>query len=314
MKIRKEDNFTEEENEDKKSKKKKKKHRLRYAKKCGLFMLLAVLFFFIGQEIWNTVSYQEPELIGRESATISAMNLEGGFYVHEEDYQTNVINTASMGDADGSGRMWMDQELYYKIYGIVDDSYFENACFLGDSRTKGLLEYSDLPKWHGFYQIGYTAKNACENRVFSLKNDPGSYNMLQIVEKTDYAVYYVGFGTNELFYNDSEQFISEYKVLIDKIRECHPDAVIYIENILPMSKRFSDSNPSFSNVRAEEYNEALLAMCKEYGDLVYLDIASCMMGEDGAAKSGATGDGLHYNPPEYQEIMDYIKRNVVLKK
>lgn len=301
--------------------KKGKRYRSRRAEKCGFLMMIVILLYLFGREVWYTIHYKEPEEQEQQVSSESILDMVDSYIESnqentQENTQVSTEEPASEEDAysDTEGNFWADPDIFYKVYGYVDDSYFEQVCFLGDSRTKGLLEYSDLPEWQGFYKIGYTAENACSNKVFTISNDTGTYNMLQVIEKVDYDIYYLGFGTNELFYNDSSQFISEYKVLIDKIRECHPNAVIYIENILPMSEKYSNSNASFSNDRAAEYNLALLAMCKDYGDLVYLDIASCMMDENGAAKQGATGDGIHYNPDEYQIIMDYIKRNVVVRK
>ena len=212
------------------------------------------------------------------------------------------------------GDSWYNGDIYKAVCKDVDDSYFEDVCFIGDSRTKGLLEYSILPKWHGYYKVGSTAAAACVEREYTID---GEYytNILNIIESVDYDVFYVGYGTNELGYGDAAKFIEELKVVIDKIKECHPNAIIYVENVLPMGSYYSEHNSSFSNSRALTYNEALKRMCQEYGDLIYLDIASCMRDpETGAAINEYIGDGLHYTPDGCKEIMKFIRGAVVEKK
>ncbi len=287
-----------------------------------LMITLFFLYYFI-KDVVHTITYDGPDLPGSEQTATSSLELGYSGLDHPESPVSGHAE-ASSGDAveialnennavNLYNNNWFNNELY-SIAPTAEDTYFETVCFLGDSRTKGLLEYSDLPDWNGYYEVGYTAKQACTNRIFTVDGYSGLYNMLEVVELIDYEIYYLGFGTNELPYNDSEKFIEEYKVLIDKIKSSHPDAVIYIESILPMGNNFSENNPSFSNERAEEYNEALLNMCKEYGDLIYIDIAECMKDESGAAIRGSTGDGLHYDPYYYQIIMEYIRNSVVDRK
>ncbi len=212
------------------------------------------------------------------------------------------------------GDSWYNSDIYSAVCKDVEDEYFEDVCFIGDSRTMGLLEYSVLPRWHGYYKVGSTAAAACVERAYTIDGDYYT-NILNIIESVDYDIFYVGYGTNELGYGDSAKFIEELKVVIDKIRDCHPGAIIYVENVLPMGQYYSDNNPGFSNSRALSYNEALRRMCQEYGDLIYLDIASCMRDpETGAAISEYIGDGLHYTPDGCKEIMKFIRGAVVEKK
>ena len=212
------------------------------------------------------------------------------------------------------GDSWYSGDIYKPVCADVPDEYFEEVCFIGDSRTKGLLEYSELPRWRGFYKVGSTAAAACVENEYTL--DGANYtNILDIIERVDYDIYYVGYGTNELGYGNSDKFIEELRVVIDRIKEYHPDAIIYVENVLPMGESYSANNPSFSNSRAEIYNEALKRMCQEYGDLIYLDIASSMRDPDtGAAKSDYIGDGLHYTVEGCREILKFIRGAVVEKR
>lgn len=208
---------------------------------------------------------------------------------------------------------WYNTDIYRALCEDVPDSYFEKVCFLGDSRTMGLLEYSVIPEWHGFYKVGSTAAAACIERAYTIDGE-NMMNILDIISNVDYDIYYVGYGTNELGYGDPDKFIEELKVVIDTIKEYHPTATVYIENVLPMGERFSDNNPNFSNERAVLYNKKIKEMCEESKDLIYLDIASLMTDENGTAKEEYISDGLHYTPEGYRVIMNYIKSAVVERR
>lgn len=209
---------------------------------------------------------------------------------------------------------WFDTSRY-RLSGRADDSYFEQACFLGDSRTQGLVLYTTSVKLHGYYKIGYTAQQACDSRAFSLGDGSPAMTMLELIPQLSYSSYYIAFGTNDLGMNNADSFITQIKRLVDCIQQYHPDAIIYLANILPISAGFESSNPSFTNERALVYNMALKNLCIQYQNLVYLDQASCMLDSaTGKALEGSTADGLHYTASSEAVILDYIRNHVVVKK
>ena len=284
-----------------------------------LLVLLIILLSNI--DLSGKKKDDDKETVNTEVISSRVENLTGDS--SKTDTETSRENTYIPDDASAEeiryanihmGDTWYSWDLYRPICKDVDDEYFEEVCFIGDSRTKGLLEYSQLPRWRGFYKVGSTAAAACVENEYTLD---GAYytNILDVIDRVDYDIYYVGYGTNELGYGNADKFIEELKVVIDEIKEYHPDAIIYVENILPMSQSYSDNNYSFSNSRALKYNDALKRMCQEYGDVIYLDIASCMRDpETGAALSDYIGDGLHYTPEGCREILKFIRGAVVEKK
>ncbi|MCR5148862.1 MAG: hypothetical protein K6C35_07840 [Eubacterium sp.] len=291
---------------------------------CAVVLTVIFICMLSGIKFDSTEKGSTEELVANNTATTE------GLFVTEQitdstdekltEVTTKVKNPAHDADVEEITYMtkhmndtWYNMDLYRAVCKDVPDEYFENVCFIGDSRTMGLMEYSILPKWHGFYKVGSTANAACLESAYTLDGDYYT-NILNIIASIDYDAYYVGYGTNELGYGDSDKFIEELKIVIDCIKDYHPKAIIYVENILPMSKSYSDNNPSFSNSRANEYNQKLLRMCQEYGDVIYLDIASCMRDSDGAAVYDYISDGLHYTPEGYRKIMEFIRGAVVEKR
>ena len=207
---------------------------------------------------------------------------------------------------------WYDMNTFKALCKTVPEEYFDKICFLGDSRTKGLLEFTNLPYYHGFYKIGTTAAAACLQNDYTIDNY-NYQNILSIIENVDYDIYYVGYGTNDLGLGNSDQFITDLRKVIDHIKQYHPDSIIYVENILPMGAQFSISHPLFSNENAEIYNKAIYDMCVSYGNVIYLDIASCLKNDEGSAMEEYMADGLHYNAEGYKKIINFIRNTVVEK-
>ena len=50
-------------------------------------------------------------------------------------------------------------------------------------------------------------------------------------------------------------FIEDYKTFIDSVREIQPDATIYVENILPVSKKLSDEDEIYNNKNVKKFNK-----------------------------------------------------------
>lgn len=272
------------------------------------FVLMFVLYKeFAGKK--SNKNSNDSVTVVNETAESESMNSDSssGSTMEEKDSEETIYKSNHFNNS------WYNPNIYRALCTSVTDDYFDRICFFGDSRTKGLLEYSGLSVYHGFYKVGTTAAAACIEREYT--DDYYYYgNILDMIERVDYDIYYIAYGTNDLGLGNSEQFINNMKVIVDHIKEYHPDAIIYIENILPMSYNFSINHPTFSNENAQEYNGALLQMCMDYDDLIYLDVASCMKKYDNSALDEYMADGLHYNNEGYKIIVDFIKSTVVEKR
>ena len=116
-------------------------------------------------------------------------------------------------------------------------------------------------------------------------------------------------GVNELGWASENTFIARYGSLLDGIREAVPDAVIYVQSILPVSKEKSDSSV-YTNSCIQLYNSLIVQMCEEKG-AVYLNVAEAVQDESGALPAEATVDGIHLKRPYYEKWKDYIMTHTV---
>ena len=145
----------------------------------------------------------------------------------------------------------------------VDDSYFADAVFVGDSRTEGLKMYSGLDSSQFFSSVGMDVDKVFTDQVVSLNGQ--LLTVAQALEQASYSKVYIMLGMNELGWVYESVFADNYARIIDTIRESHPDATIYVQSILPVSQWKDGSNDIYTNANVVRLQKALVAMCEEKG-------------------------------------------------
>ena len=186
----------------------------------------------------------------------------------------------------------------------VDDSYFADAVFVGDSRTEGLKMYSGLDSSQFFSSVGMDVDKVFTDQVVSLNGQ--LLTVAQALEQASYSKVYIMLGMNELGWVYESVFADNYARIIDTIRESHPDATIYVQSILPVSQWKDGSNDIYTNANVVRLQKALVAMCEEKG-VNYVNVAEGIQDEQGYLPSEATQDGVHLTPEYCQRWMDYLK-------
>ena len=102
------------------------------------------------------------------------------------------------------------------IITTVDPSYFDDALFIGDSRTVGLKEYGTLTSATFFADTGLSIYEACDK---TLKVDGiGSITLADLLSSHTYGKIYLMLGINELGYSQ-DQTAAKYAGLVDQIRK-----------------------------------------------------------------------------------------------
>ena len=186
----------------------------------------------------------------------------------------------------------------------VDDSYFADAVFVGDSRTEGLKMYSGLDSSQFFSSVGMDVDKVFTDQVVSLNGQ--LLTVAQALEQASYSKVYIMLGINELGWVYESVFADNYARIIDTIRESHPDATIYVQSILPVSQWKDGSNDIYTNATVVRLQKALVAMCEEKG-VNYVNVAEGIQDEQGYLPSESTQDGVHLTPEYCQRWMDYLK-------
>lgn len=179
----------------------------------------------------------------------------------------------------------------------ASDDYFNDAVFIGDSRTEGFKMLSG-------------PLNAVYLTSIGLKVDTVAVETLREVP---FEKVFIMLGINELGWVYSELFIEKYGELIDNIKKIEPQAQIYIQSILPVSKERSESDSIYNNENINKYNELIQQMAADK-NIFYLNVAECVTDEEGYLYSDASTDGIHLNKKYCDQWFEYIKTHVVFKQ
>ncbi len=190
----------------------------------------------------------------------------------------------------------------------VDDSYFADAVFLGDSRTEGFSLYSGLEEGECLYAVGATVWSVAEEAVW--KTESGKVPLLDALETMEAGKVYIMLGANELGWPRAEVFREQYGKVIDRIREDHPDAEVVIQSILPVSAKQQAKGSYVNNGRISEFNELLRELAEEKG-CPYLDVAEAVTGADGCLEADLTFDGIHLNVEGCKRWLEYLRTHPV---
>ena len=191
--------------------------------------------------------------------------------------------------------------------GPVEDTYFENIAFLGDSRTQGFQLYSGLKT--GAY---YTAVGATVESVFTKKveTEAGNMPLLDAMAKQEFDKIYVMLGVNELGWNGTEIYHNQYAKLIDRLREDHPDSLVVLQTLIPVSAKQEAKKSYVNNTRIAAYNEVVLQLAEEK-QCPYVDVAAAMTDEKGCLRSDWTSDGVHLNTKGCKAWLEYLRTHPV---
>ena len=190
----------------------------------------------------------------------------------------------------------------------ADSSYFDDAAFVGDSITNGIKSYGLM---NNTTVIANTGLNPSTILTDAKINMGGTYvTALEALGMTQPAKIYVMQGSNGIAWFDLETFVDLYAQLIDSILEQHPDSVVYVQSILPVTQSYSDADNDISNAKIRQYDEAIRQMAIEKG-VHYLNVAEALSDETGALPEEASPlDGMHFGPTYYNKWFDYLKTHV----
>ena len=190
----------------------------------------------------------------------------------------------------------------------VGNDYFDDAAFVGDSITEGIKLYDIMSN-----TTVIAAKGINLDTVFTddkIRTKEGNKTVLEALKDTDPKKIYLMFGANGVGWFTEEEFVKSYTKLVQAVKEQHPDSQIFLQSILPVTKKFEDSRKDISNEKIDNYNE-LIVKIAEQEKVWYLDVASCFKDENGYLPADSNGDGMHFGNVYYQKWFDYLKTHTI---
>lgn len=188
----------------------------------------------------------------------------------------------------------------------VEEEWFADAVFVGDSRTDGLQLYSGIKSATFFSHQGLSVFNVGTKECISYNGQ--QVTALDALSGQEFAKVYLMLGVNELGY-PSSSFRTAFQEVVDQIKTIQPNASIYVQTILPVNEAMVVSHGmsnTITNARVREFNEIIAQIVEDAG-VALLDVAEIFWDANGSMSSDNTSDGVHLTRQGYVAWFEYLK-------
>ncbi|BCN28829.1 GDSL-type esterase/lipase family protein [Anaeromicropila herbilytica] len=193
----------------------------------------------------------------------------------------------------------------------VPKSYFDDALFIGDSRTVGLSEYSGWKKPTYFANVGLTIYDVMDKKVAKLNGQQMTIG--RALTKKSFKKIYIMLGINELGRGTAKSFAEEYKKVIGKIHELQPNSIIYIQAIMNVTKKKSDTDPIFNNKNIRTRNEHIKKLANNK-NIFYIDVNEAITDRTGGIPQKYTFDNIHLKAAYYKIWTKFLMKHGIVVK
>ncbi len=186
-------------------------------------------------------------------------------------------------------------------FGASDISYFDDALFIGDSRTVGIQEYGTFTNSDFFCSIGMMASNIDSQNINGQSFD-------QLIDSKQYGKVYVMLGINEVG-NDFQFTLTKYRAIIEKLKAHQTNATIYIQANLHVSAASETNVINNDNI---DYLNSLFAGLADNKKVFYIDINELYDDENGNLTASYTSDGIHPLAAYYKQWCEWLCQKTVV--
>lgn len=197
----------------------------------------------------------------------------------------------------------------------VSRSFFDDAVILGDSRTVGMINFVGLSNAKSYARVSCSAKMILEDEIIT--NSAGKkVTILQSIQETKnkYQKAYIMLGLNEIGYPNYATLMNRYREIIDGIKQSQPNADIYLQAVLPITKTANQKHSYLRMDKIKQFNAQLKKLAQQE-KVFYVDPSSVFLGEDGfmvdEASASAKDMGVHFNKTYCQKWYDYLLTHTV---
>lgn len=189
----------------------------------------------------------------------------------------------------------------------ADSSYFDNALFIGDSRTVGLYEYGNLGNAEVIADSGMSVHKIFDRKFTTASKKKKSLE--EVLRERQFGKVYIMLGINELGY-DFDYTVSKYTELVNYVRRMQPDSIIFLEANLHITDDRTNMPPYCNNENINRFNNAVKQLADEQG-LFYLDVNEIFDDSHGNLSKEYTVDNAHVLGKYYTTWVDWILMHAV---
>lgn len=224
-----------------------------------------------------------------------------------EFYEPLEIDSYYYSDA---GKVALTTEYPYAEENI---SYFNDAVFLGDSRTLGISDYAGLDETDFYCDSGMTIFKLLEEGGVTYQKTGNKENIPSVLQQKKYGKIYIMLGMNELGYGNTDMYLEQYRKVVNQIREWQPNAIIYIMANLHVSREKNNMETEFNNININDKNAAS-ALLANGTDIFYLDANPLFTDSEGFLNAELSFDGVHLYAQHYDKWREFLLEHAVEPK
>ncbi len=255
----------------------------------------------------NTASVT-PEDTPSGGGDVSVVALAGGAL--EEDTPAESSSTDSASAVTPLSSEYIDSPKVVPEQSTpVDDSYFNNAVFIGDSRMEGFRNSSGITQGTFLTGIGLSI-NDMDKQIIS--SSEGNISVYQGLSGHQYDKIYLMLGANDLGYYPWDSFLPTFEAVLEQFHELQPHAIIYVCSVIYVDE--SKIEPGFeydNNENVRTINGYILQACEELWYSYYLNLNEIFSNGNGALISDASPDGIHLNTYYLEMMLNYLKSHYI---
>ena len=296
-----------------------------------LIVLSTIMFSFIGK-YWNDTYYNNntPFSLTNLPLATAMQGIHDGLYVNtfSTSYNNSIvalssdtnilantfhstienvsINDISCAMASTPETEETAPETYE--FTTASEDYFNDACFIGDSRTVGICEYS------GITNATFLCKSSLSIYDYEkpkILYDNKKTSIHDVLSEKEFSKIYLMLGINECGIGTPESFLEKYKDVINNIRILQPNAIIFIQANLLVTEEKSSDNTSVTNENISVRNE-LIASLANQKDIFYIDINESSLCKNGSLVAEYTWDQVHIKAQYYNIWKDFLLNHAII--
>lgn len=274
-------------------------------KKSILFFIIIILVLIGVFTIKSSIKNSDSNLnIVLEDQTTALSNENINENKQQEDYVNNFQNEKQIEHINNKTESKKNSKHEKQTVG---KEYFDDALFIGDSRTVGISEYGDLNNATFFANTGMSVYNVFEKNVSVPQ--VGKLKLEQLLTYKKFGKIYIMLGINELGYNQ-EKTLKKYKDLLKFIQEKQSNAIIYIEANLHVTAERSNKDKTINNININKINNEISQLA-DNEKIFFIDVNEKFDDENGNLSSNYTQDNVHIYAKYYKEWSDWLSQNAV---
>lgn len=258
-----------------------------------------------------------------ENSVTAFAPVEGENFLSENESESAEHETEMLIDEEASAEMsdsetdlWQEEQPEISDryeFVSVGEEYFDDALFIGDSRTQGMLEYGGLEERAVFFcKTSLTIYDLFEKEKKFIRIDDEKMNLEKALEDKQFKKIYLMLGINELGTGTAESFLRSYTAAVERLKQLQPDAVIFVQAIMNVAEKKNESDPIFNNMNIAERNEAIRTL-DDGQNVFYLDVNEVVCDENGNLYEEWTFDQIHLKAKYYEVWKEYLMQKGIEK-